>query len=95
MLVGASAQAGRAELGQIIERRIVERTWRRIRQLRVGVCAERVVVTGQALCYYAKQLAIQAVLEALGEAGVTAVVDVRISVSAPLSRDHQLARALA
>jgi hypothetical protein len=93
MLVEASVQAGRAELGQIIERRIVERTWRRIHQLRVVVCAERVVVHGQALCYYAKQLAIQAVLEALHEAGVTAVVDVRIRVSAPLSGDHQLARA--
>ena len=88
MLVEASVQAGRAELRQIIERRIVERTWRRIRQLRVGVCAERVVVHGQTKCYYAKQLAIQAVLEALREAGVTAVVDVRISVNAELSRDH-------
>ena len=88
MLLEASVQAGRADLRQIIERRIVERTWRRIRQLRVGVCAERVVVHGQTQCYYAKQLAIQAVLEALREAGVTAVVDVRISVNAELSRDH-------
>jgi hypothetical protein len=92
VLVETSVQAGQAELGQIIERRIVERTWRRIRQLRVQVCAGRVVVHGQTLWYYAKQLAIQAVLEALREAGVTAVVDARISVSAPLSRDHQLAR---
>jgi hypothetical protein len=93
--VEASVQAGPAELGQIIERRIVERTGRRIRQLRVGVCAGRVVLHGQALCYYAGQLAIRAVLEALREAGVTALVDVRISVSAPLSRDHQRARAMA
>jgi hypothetical protein len=93
--VESSDQAGRAELGRIIERRIVERTWRRIRQLRVEVCAKRVVVHGQTLCYYAKQLAIQAVQEALREASVTAVVDVRISVSTPLSRDHQLARAQA
>ena len=91
----ASVQAGRAELGHIIERRIVERTQRRIRQLRVGVCTERVVVHGHTRCYYAKQLAIQAVLEALREVGVRPVVDVRISVSAPLSRDHQLARPLA
>jgi hypothetical protein len=93
--VEASVQAGRAELGQSIERRIVERTRRRIRQLRVRVRAERVVVHGQTLSYYVKQLAIQAVLEALREAGVTAVLDVRISVSAPLGRDHPLARALA
>jgi hypothetical protein len=90
--VEALSQVGRAEFAQIIERRIVERTWRRIRQLRVEICAGRVVVHGQTLWYYAKQLAIQAVLEALHEAGVTAVVDVRISVSAPLSRDHQLVR---
>jgi hypothetical protein len=35
-----------------------------------------------------EQLAIQAGLEALREAGATAVVDVPINVSAPLSRDH-------
>jgi hypothetical protein len=93
--VEASVQTGRAELGQIIERRIMERTWRQIRQLCVEVCAERVVVHGQTPRYYAKQLAILAVLEALREAGLKAVVDVRIGVSAPLSRDHQLARAWA
>jgi hypothetical protein len=95
VIVEASVQAGRAELGQIIERRIAERTWRQIRQLRVEVRAERVVVHGQTLRYYAKQLAILAVQEALRETGVTAVVDVRIRVSAPVSRDHQLARAQA
>jgi hypothetical protein len=95
MLVDATVQVGRSELEQIIEQRIMECTWRRIRQLRVEVSAERVVVHGQTLWYHAKQLAILAVLEALREAGVTAVVDVRISVSRPLSRDHQLARAQA
>jgi hypothetical protein len=91
MLVGTPVQAGRAELGQIIERRIMGRTWRHIRQLCVEVCAGRVVVRGQTPRYYAKQLAILAVLEALREAGVTAVVDVRITVSAPLGRGRQLA----
>ena len=95
VLVNSSVQAGRAGLEQMIERRIVARTWRQIRQLRVELCAERVVVHGQTPRYYAKQLAILAVQEALREAGVTAVVDVQIRVSAPLSRDHQLARALA
>jgi hypothetical protein len=61
----------------------VERTWRRVRQLHVEVRAERAVVHGQTLSYYSKQLAIQAVLEALRDAGVTALVDVRISVGAP------------
>jgi hypothetical protein len=91
----ASVHAGWAELEQIIEQRITERTWRRVRRLRVEVCAARVVVHGQTLSYYAKQLAIQAVLEALREVGVTAVVDERISVSAPFSRPNQLARARA
>ena len=81
----ASVQAGRAELGQIIERRILERTWRQIRQLRVEACAGRIVIHGQTPRYYTKQIAILAVLEALRQAGVQAMVDVRISVSAPLS----------
>ena len=88
---GAPVQAGWAEFGQIIERRIMGRTWRRIRQLRVEVCAGRVVVRGQTLWYYAKQLAILAVQDALREAGVTAVADVRITVSAPLGRGRHRA----
>ena len=91
MLGGAPIQAGWVEFGQIIERRIMERTWRRIRQLRVEVCAGRVVVRGQTLWYYAKQLAILAVQDALREAGVTAVADVRITVSAPLGRGRHRA----
>jgi hypothetical protein len=39
----------------------------------------------------AKQLAILAVLESLRKAGVTGVVDVRITMSAPLGRSRQLA----
>jgi len=93
VLVETLVQPGRAELGQIIERRIAERTWRRIRHLRVEIRAHRVVVHGLTRQYYVKQLAILAVLEALQEAGVTRVVDVRISVSAPLSRDLQVAHA--
>jgi hypothetical protein len=95
MLVKALVQTGRAELEQTIERRIMERTWRRIRELHVKVCTDRVVVHGQTPCYYAKQLAIHAVQEVLRDAAVMAALDVRISVSAPLSRNHQLARAWA
>jgi hypothetical protein len=91
MLGRAPVQAGGVEFGQIIERRIMERTWRRIRQLRVEVYAGRVVVQGQTLWYYAKQLAILAVQEALREAGVTAVTDVRITVNAPLGGGRHLA----
>jgi hypothetical protein len=86
MLRRAAVHAGWVEFGQIIERRIMQRTWRRVRQLRVDVYTGRVVVRGQTLWYYAKQLAVLAVQEALREAGVTAVADVRITVSAPLGR---------
>src|SRR5262249_48933487 len=91
MLGGAPVQAGWAEFGQIVQRRIMERTWRRIRQLRVEVHPGRVVVQGQTLWYYAKQLAILAVQEGLGEPGVPAVADVRITVSAPLGRGRHVA----
>ena len=92
MLVGAPLQAGRAELEQTIERRIMERTWRRIDPLRVEVNAGRVVVTGQTLWYHAKQLAIHAVLEVFREAGATPVIDVRIRVVPPPVYGQQLAR---
>jgi hypothetical protein len=88
MLGGAPVQAGRAGFGQVIERRIMERTSRRIRHLHVEIYAGRVVVRGQTLWYYAKQLAIVAVQEALREAGTTAIADVRITVSAPLGGGH-------
>jgi hypothetical protein len=91
MLGGATVLISRAEFGQAIEWRIMERTSRRIRQLRVEVYAGRVVVQGQTQWYYAKQLAILAVQEALREAGVTAVADVRITVSAPLGDGRHLA----
>jgi hypothetical protein len=81
---------GGTEFGQVVERRIMERTSRRIRQLRVEVYTGRVVVQGQTLWYYAKQLALQAVQEALREAGVTAIADVRITVSAPVGRGGHL-----
>jgi hypothetical protein len=87
VLAEVSVPAGPAEPGQIIERRVVEHIWRRIRQPRVEVCAERAVVHGQTPGYHPKQLAIQA--------GVMPMADVRIRASAPLSRNQQLAHALA
>ena len=93
MLVNATVQADRSELEQIIERRIMERTWRRIHPLRVEVKGGRVVVTGQTLWYHAKQLAIHAVLEVFRQAGATPVLDVRIQVVPPPGRGAQLAHA--
>jgi hypothetical protein len=88
----ATVQVGRSGLEQIIERQILERTWRRIHPLRVEVKAGRVVVTGQTLWYHAKQLAIHAVLEVFREAGATPVIDEHIRVVPPPSYDQQLAR---
>jgi hypothetical protein len=88
MLPQARFRGGRAGLEQALERRIMERTWRRVCQLRVEVFGERIVIKGRAPCYYAKQLAIAAVLEGLDEAGAPAVVDVRIDVSPSPGRGH-------
>lgn len=88
----ATIQAGQSALEQIIERRIMDCTWRRIHPLRVEVRAGRVVVTGQTLWYHAKQLAIHAVLEVFREAGATPVIDERIRVVSPPSCGQQLAR---
>jgi hypothetical protein len=89
--VDATVLAGQWEFEQIIERRIMERTWRRIHLLDVEVKAGRVVVTGQTRWYYAKQLAIHAVLEACREAGATPVIDMRIRVVPPPSRGRERA----
>jgi hypothetical protein len=88
MLVEAPVRDGREELEQSLERRIMERTWRRVRQLRVEVNGRRVVINGRTPSYYAKQLAIAAVLEVLDEAGAPAAVEVRIDVSASPGRGH-------
>jgi hypothetical protein len=88
MLVEAPVRDGRERLEQAIERRIMERTWRRVRQLRVEVNGQRVAITGRTPCYHAKQLAIAAVLEALDEAGAPAAVEVRIDVSASPGRGY-------
>jgi hypothetical protein len=53
------------ELERLLEHRIAQRTWGRIRRLRVEVTADRVIVHGYAQLYYIKQLALQEVLEAL------------------------------
>jgi hypothetical protein len=92
MLVDATVQVSRSEFEQIIERRIMERTWRRIHPLRVEVQDGRVVVAGQTLSYHAKQLAIHAVLEVFREAGAAPVIDVRIRVVPRPSCGQQLAR---
>ncbi|MGE3806801.1 MAG: hypothetical protein AB7K24_19205 [Gemmataceae bacterium] len=50
-------------LEQVLERKIVQRTWGRIGQLRVERAGGRLCVHGCTSSYYAKQLALAAVRE--------------------------------
>jgi len=68
-------------LAQAVERQITGRTWGRVRHLHVDLRGGRVAVHGVTRSYYEKQLAIQAVYEALGEATL-APVDIHIEVQA-------------
>jgi hypothetical protein len=71
-------------LEQLLEHSIVQRTWGRLHQLRVEVTEDRVVVHGYTAWYYVKQLAIQAVLEALGPTqGRRVQVDIEVNTSHP------------
>jgi hypothetical protein len=51
------------ELSEDLERRILQRTWGRIHQLRVERQGDHVVVRGYCPSYYIKQLALLAVQE--------------------------------
>jgi hypothetical protein len=55
-----------AKLAEALERRITERTWGRIRRLRVDVADDRVLIHGFTQSSCAKQLAIQGALDVLG-----------------------------
>ena len=61
------------ELEQAIERQILQKTWGRVSRLQVNVLDHRVVVHGRTATYYAKQLALEAALEAIGSCDDTAV----------------------
>lgn len=52
-------------LRDAIERGILSRTGRRIRSLRVIVTDDAIAVTGEAVSYYHKQLAVEAVLDCI------------------------------
>jgi len=63
MFVEDPARTVGAELERTLEREIVQRTWGRIRQLRVELRDGQLVVCGYTSSYYAKQLALAAVRE--------------------------------
>jgi hypothetical protein len=68
-----------AELEQVVERQIVQRTWGRIHRLAVEVRDDRLIVHGCTASYYAKQLALQAALEVLDSTDATCVeLDIQV-----------------
>jgi hypothetical protein len=68
-------------LEQRIENQIVQRTWGRIHRLQVELADDRIVVHGQTSSYYAKQLALEGVLDVIGSTAPTSV-DLDIQVGA-------------
>jgi hypothetical protein len=56
----AAAATNDSEVASVVERAIRERTWDRVRHLRVEWTGESVVVHGSTQTYYLKQLALEA-----------------------------------
>jgi hypothetical protein len=56
------------EREKFIKNKVLQRTGGRIQKLEAEVIGNRVVIRGKAGCYYLKQLALQAALDALGAA---------------------------
>jgi hypothetical protein len=67
------------EPGEAVARQIQQRTWGRIRRLRVEWKDSRVVVQGCAPSYYVKQLALQAVRDL--DEKVTVDLDIEVGES--------------
>jgi hypothetical protein len=76
MPVEEPLQACAEGLGPAVRRRITQKTWGRVQELRVAVADGRVVVHGLAPSYYVKQLALLAVREAAGDAPVELAIKV-------------------
>ncbi len=78
---GGGRQTTTQPLEQAVRRRIVQRTWGRLRHLQVEVDARHVVVRGSSPTYYLKQLALAAVQEALPATPVELAI--RVAKSEP------------
>jgi hypothetical protein len=83
MIDKAETWPRRADLEEAIKRAIAERTSGRIHQLVVEVREERLVIYGCASSFHLKQLAIQGILEVLGNDRLE--IDVQISVKRPMT----------
>jgi hypothetical protein len=91
MRVDTPLRPGHTERDQAIERHIRQRTCQRIHELHVQVDGARVIVHGRAATYYVKQLAIQAVLEAIEALSSPLVPDVRIGVRPSAAQSRTVA----
>jgi hypothetical protein len=77
-----------SELEQAIEQMIMHRTWGRVHRLKVDVDDHRVVVSGCTSCYYVKQLALEGILDVLGDDG-SSQLELEIEVAAGPSRSRK------
>jgi hypothetical protein len=86
MFVEQEAGVQLAELGQalerVIERQIVQRTWGRVKAVKVEVADNRVIVRGRAPSYYLEQLALRGVLEVIQCTGAMRI-ELNIQVGSP------------
>jgi hypothetical protein len=62
----AESKVCASDLEADVRQKILERTWGRIHALKVEADSNRIVISGCAPCYYVKQLAIHAALDAIG-----------------------------
>ena len=69
----------------VVERGLHRRTWGRLRDLRVELVGNTAIVRGWTNSYYIKQLAIQALLEALGDSEWIPLVDIQVLSEPSLS----------
>ncbi|MEZ6068383.1 MAG: BON domain-containing protein [Planctomycetaceae bacterium] len=73
---GGGAAVPHADIVLRLERLVQGRTGTRIRDLRVDVLEDEVVLTGRADTYYAKQLATQAMLQEIAPRSLNNAIDV-------------------
>jgi hypothetical protein len=75
-----TAQAERTALERSVEQQISQRTWGRVHRLHVEMANGRLIVHGNASSYYAKQLALEGAMDALGLTDATTVeLDIHVA----------------
>jgi hypothetical protein len=76
-------------LERAIERRVMQRTWGRIRALEVKVRHDLVIVCGRAPSYYVEQLALQGVLD-LVEPAEAMRIQLNVQVGGPTDKPNEV-----